>query len=86
MWFLIYASHPHREKKLVQAVFFIMSVIAGCYLVFAVNVEGYYATMKRAPSLGTLVIWCVYEMDIIPAILTCAILGGYTWWNDYGLT
>jgi hypothetical protein len=61
-----------------------VSVVAGCWLVRAVNRTGYYAVMKRAPPVGTLWIWSAVEMRLVPALVSCAVVGGYTWY--YGFT
>lgn len=53
------------QATLRQAVFFIMSVISGCYLIYISNTYGYLATMKQAPPLGCLWLWAVVEMDLL---------------------
>lgn len=81
----MYASHPRKTWKLVQLAFLLMAVVSGCWLVYSVNVNGYYAVMKKAPPLGTLMIWCVIEMDLLPSLATCAAVGAYVWWNGFTL-
>jgi hypothetical protein len=69
----------------VRQVFFLGAAIAaGCWLMYAGNEYGYYQVMKRAPPLGTLWVWSVVEMDLLLILAHLAVVGGYTWWNDYG--
>ena len=82
---MVYATHPRRNWKIVQLAFFAAAVAAGCFLTYNVNVNGYYAVMQRAPPLGTLMIWCVIEMELLPAVTTCAAIGGYIWWNQLSI-
>lgn len=95
--FLLYTCHPHPSPSILlpklpahiqpwlhQLVFFLGSVAAGGYLIYATNVHPYYAFMKRAPPLGCLWIWSVIELDILPAlgsIVCCGLIlkiGGYS--------
>jgi hypothetical protein len=83
MFLLIYYIHPRRNLLLVQLFFFAVSVAAGCWLVRSVNEAGYYAVVKRAPQVGTLWIWSAVEMSLLPILVSCVIVGGYTWWNGF---
>lgn len=73
-----------RNSVLSQLFFFAVSVAAGCYLIHASNVEGYFAVMKRAPPLGTLWVWGVAESKLPYAASSLLIalaflyLGGYS--------
>ncbi|KAK2589616.1 hypothetical protein QQS21_012703 [Conoideocrella luteorostrata] len=94
--FLFYFLHPHEsnavliygmplryQRPLRQAVFFVASVVAGCYLIHISNRHGYLATMKQAPPLGCLWLWAVVELDLVwgcTSLLIAAVflqLGGY---------
>lgn len=86
MVFLIhYLVHPHRNRWLVQVGLLILSVACGCYIVDSVNRAGYYAVMKKTPPLGTLWVWAVVEMDVWLDVLSCAIVGIFTWWGEYNV-
>ncbi|KAF3227436.1 hypothetical protein TWF106_009948 [Orbilia oligospora] len=55
---------------------------AGCWMIYNVNNNGYYAVMKMVPPLGTLLVYSMIEMDITPSVLTLALIGIYCWYND----
>ena len=83
--FLIYFFHPRASRPEVQALFFVGSVTAGCYLVKSSNEDPYFAVMKRAPPLGTMWVWCVLEQRLEVAVAGVLAVGGYFWWGDYHL-
>jgi hypothetical protein len=82
---ILYIFHPRREWLTVRIFLCGLSVAAGCWAVKAVNTAGYYAVMKRIPSVGTLWIWAVIEMDLLFAVLSLAAVGGYTWYSGYNI-
>ncbi|KAF4462921.1 deacetylase [Fusarium albosuccineum] len=94
---LFYVLHPHYanptfipflpkqyQERVRQAIFFVMSVTSGCYLIHISNNYGYLAVMKRAPPVGCLWLWAVVEMDLLWAVPSLLIAIGYAWKNGYG--
>jgi len=73
------------QQPLRQAVFFVVSVGAGCYLIYVTNRHGYLAVMRRAPPLGCMWIWSVIELELPLAVLSLACAGGYLWQGGYGV-
>ncbi|KAL2429729.1 hypothetical protein ABEF95_003231 [Exophiala dermatitidis] len=59
--------------------------VAGCYLIYLTNDEGYYAVMKNAPSIGTIWVWSVLELGLLGALAGVIGPGIYAWWNGYGI-
>ncbi|KAL7789138.1 hypothetical protein V8C37DRAFT_404076 [Trichoderma ceciliae] len=97
-FFLFYALHPNEpdailvpglprrfQKPLRQMLFFAMSCVAGCALVYITNSKGYLYNMKRAPPLGCLWLWAVVELDLIWAVPSLAVTGAYVWLNGYSI-
>ncbi|MCJ1332400.1 hypothetical protein MMC10_009092 [Thelotrema lepadinum] len=82
---LVYYFHPRASRPEVQALFFVGSVTAGCYLVKSSNEDPYFAVMKRAPPLGTMWVWCVLEQRLEVAVAGVMVVGGYFWWGGYHL-
>ncbi|KAF5017588.1 hypothetical protein F66182_10464 [Fusarium sp. NRRL 66182] len=96
---LFYVLHPHyanktmipfvpkqRQETARQAIFFIMSTSAGCYLIHISNRYSYIAVMKQAPPVGCLWVWAVVEMDILWAFPSLCIAVAYAYKNGYGFT
>ena len=99
-FFLIYILHPFAshptflptrlvparfQGPLRQALFFVVSLGAGCYLIHITNTYGYMAVMKQAPSLGCLWIWAVIEMDLLWAVPSLAVIAAFVWLGDYSI-
>jgi hypothetical protein len=83
------AKVPGRLQKaatVVQQILFLLAAnIAGCYLIHLTNDKGYYAVMKKAPSIGTLWVWSIIELGLSGALAGVAGPGLYAWWNGYGI-
>ncbi len=71
---------------LAQQTFFLLAAnVAGCYLIHLTNDKGYYAVMKKAPSIGTIWVWSVMELGLGGALAGVAGPGLYAWWHGYGI-
>lgn len=70
-----------------RTLFFLpFSVLLGAQLIAITNGEPYYAVMKKAPSVGTLWIWCILEMSVGAAALgALGPLVWGVWWMGYGI-
>lgn len=79
---LLYIFHPLRSIAR-QLVAFCLAVIIGCYLVYAANEEGYYASMQRAPPLGTLWVCLFLEIEWYLGSLCLLVVSVYTWTSGY---
>jgi hypothetical protein len=95
--FLFWPLHPHEanprlvpglplryQAPLRRAVFFAMSVVCGCYLIYITNSYSYLYILKRAPPLGCLWLWAAIELDLVSAVASLAVAGGFMWYGDYG--
>ncbi|ORY15255.1 hypothetical protein BCR34DRAFT_478240 [Clohesyomyces aquaticus] len=83
---LVYLLHVDSVKRFptLRNLFFLAtSVIAGCYMVYSGNVNGYFFVMKTAPPIGALWIWSVVEMSFPYALTNAAVVLGYLWWNGF---
>ena len=80
---LLYVFHDQSSKLWAQAMFFAISIGAGCYLIYSSSELAYFAVMKRAPPLGTLWIWSVVEMKLSFAVASILTVGGYFWLGGY---
>ncbi|KAM3443760.1 hypothetical protein NHJ13734_001762 [Beauveria thailandica] len=95
---LFYALHPRQSDEtlipglaaryqapLRQAIFFAMSVVSGCYLIYVTNMKGYLATQQRAPPLGCLWVWAVMELELLWATLSLLVASGYIYLGGYNV-
>jgi hypothetical protein len=60
------------------AFFLPLAIVLGALLVRTTNEAGYYAVMKRAPSIGTMWVWCVLEISS-PLAALMALLVPLAW-------
>ncbi|KAI0551064.1 hypothetical protein F4679DRAFT_582842 [Xylaria curta] len=93
-----YVLHPHPSSPVLlpglprkfqdplrQSIFFVASTVSGCYLIDISNNHGYLAVMKQSPPLGCLWVWSVIELNLIPALASLAIAGGFFYQGGYSL-
>ncbi|KAL7905531.1 hypothetical protein GGI35DRAFT_141200 [Trichoderma velutinum] len=95
LFYTLHASEPNQtlipglprrfQKTLRQMLFFAMSCVAGCALVYITNSKGYMYNMKRAPPLGCLWLWAVVELDLLWAVPSLMVTGVYVWVNGYSI-
>lgn len=98
LFVLFYVLHPHESNPILvprvplkyqhwirQAIFFAMSVFAGCFLIYVTNSKGYIANMKRAPPLGCLWLWAVVELDLEWAALSVLGAIGYLFYGGFNV-
>ena len=76
---------PRLQAPLRQSIFFAMSAACGCNLVYMTNEHGYMAVMKRAPTLGCLWVWAVVELELLGAVGSLLVVGGFLVWGGYSV-
>jgi hypothetical protein len=81
--YLLHVDFSNRFPVLRNMFFFIVSVTAGCYMVYSGNKHGYFFVMKAAPPIGALWIWSVVEMALPYAATSAMAVFGYLWWNQF---
>lgn len=84
-WALLSLPRSYFNSKLSQALLVVAGTIVGCYLVYIANEEGYFATMKKAPPLGTLFAWLFIELYWYNAVVSLAAVASYLWFTGYSL-
>ncbi|KAI4120636.1 MAG: hypothetical protein LQ347_007063 [Umbilicaria vellea] len=82
----VYMLQPRSQLVYTQALYLVMGVAAGCYLVYVSNEQPYFAVMKRAPALGTLWIWSVIEMRLDWAAIALGAVGAFYWGGGYSIS
>jgi hypothetical protein len=81
--YLFHTENIKRWHRVRQLFFLVTSVVAGCYLIYAGNVYGYYFVMKKAPPMGTLWVWSVVEMDLWYAVGHAVAVLGFMKYGGY---
>ncbi|KAL9096919.1 MAG: hypothetical protein Q9165_000883 [Trypethelium subeluteriae] len=86
--FVAYIFHSRSGSRypLPKQLFLLaVSVASGCYLIFSANEHAYFAVMKRAPPVGTLLVWSFIEMNLWFSMSSLAAILGYLWWSGFTL-
>ncbi|OAX84666.1 hypothetical protein ACJ72_00958 [Emergomyces africanus] len=69
-----------------STIFLSMAFFFGGRLISMTNEASYYAVMKKTPSIGTLWVWAVLELSLVPAILgVLAPIGWAVLYKGYGV-
>ncbi|KXL46937.1 hypothetical protein M433DRAFT_142868 [Acidomyces richmondensis BFW] len=66
-----------------QAFFFVLAGATGCYTIHVGNRYDFYAVMQRVPPAGTLWIWSVIELELLPAVASVGVDLAFMWWKGY---
>lgn len=100
LFFLVHFLHGHllslpsaalsqRSKNffslLQQGLFIATANVAGCYLIHLTNDKGYYAVMKKAPSVGTVWVWSVLELGLIGSLAGVTGPGIFAWYHGHSI-
>ncbi|KAL0931410.1 uncharacterized protein CTRU02_214145 [Colletotrichum truncatum] len=98
LFFLFYNLHEHRsspnlvpwlplrfQHPIRQVLFFVMSLSAGCYLIYITNKYSYLNTLKQAPTLGCLWVWAVLELDLAMATASLAMVAAFLVQGGYSI-
>lgn len=68
-----------------QGMFIATANVAGCYLIHLTNDRGYYAVMKKAPSVGTVWVWSVLELGLMGSLAGVTGPGIYAWYHGHSI-
>ncbi|KAI9253780.1 hypothetical protein BDA99DRAFT_518981 [Phascolomyces articulosus] len=74
---LIYLTNRHKSKKLVQFIMAVGSAVVGSFLLYTLRHTPSLGQMARAPGLATIWIYFVVQLDLLPAVVTLALVGLY---------
>jgi hypothetical protein len=100
LFFLVHLLHGHlpllssaalseRTRNIFslfqQGLFIITANVAGCYLIHLTNDKGYYAVMKKAPSVGTIWVWSVLELGLIGSLAGVTGPGIFAWYYGHSI-
>ncbi|KAJ8099477.1 hypothetical protein POJ06DRAFT_135677 [Lipomyces tetrasporus] len=71
--------HPTHSSIAVQMILMFVAIVLGTYLVHAAAVSDYFAVMKQAPPLGTLLVWLALELEYYWSIVAAVTVGFIAW-------
>ncbi|KAK9237167.1 hypothetical protein V1525DRAFT_404813 [Lipomyces kononenkoae] len=71
--------HPTHSSIGMQMILMFAAIVLGTYLVHAAAVSDYFAVMKQAPPLGTLLVWLAIELEYYWSIVAAITVGFIAW-------
>ncbi|KAK9330430.1 hypothetical protein V1520DRAFT_340472 [Lipomyces starkeyi] len=71
--------HPTHSSIGIQMILMFVAIVLGTYLVHAATMNDYFAVMKQAPPLGTLLVWLAVELDYYWSIVAAVTVGFIAW-------
>ncbi|KAF9164323.1 hypothetical protein BGX21_000870 [Mortierella sp. AD011] len=74
---MVYFSNKFKTSKLAQGAMFVVSIICGCYFLHTMYRSPAMGIMLRAPGIITILVYCIVQLQLIPAVISLAICGLY---------
>ncbi|KAG0309835.1 hypothetical protein BGZ98_005375 [Dissophora globulifera] len=74
---MVYFSNKYKKSRFTQAGMFIVSAMCGCYFLHTMFRSPALGIMMRAPGIITILVYCIVQLDLLPAVVSLAICGLY---------
>ncbi|KAI0773844.1 hypothetical protein C8Q74DRAFT_1368392 [Fomes fomentarius] len=75
----IFYSNRYKQDRRVQSALFCLSLGAGARLAWLMNRGNWLVVMRQSPPLATAWIYAVVQLNLLPAIVSLAIVAAYSW-------
>ncbi|KAF9276213.1 hypothetical protein BGZ68_010191 [Mortierella alpina] len=75
--FMVYFSNKSKNSQFTQAVMFVTSVLCGCYFLHTMFRSPAMGIMLRAPGIITILVYCIVQLNLLPAFISLALCGLY---------
>ncbi|KAI1316246.1 hypothetical protein EDD11_010293 [Mortierella claussenii] len=74
---MVYFSNKHKASKFTQAAMFAIATVCGCYFLHTMFRSPAMGIMLRAPGIITILVYCIVQLHLLPAVISLAICGLY---------
>ncbi|KAF9580253.1 hypothetical protein BGW38_003175 [Lunasporangiospora selenospora] len=74
---MIYLSNKAKSSNVMQAAMFIVSTFSGCYFLHTMFRSPAMGIMLRAPGVVTILVYCIVQLNLLPAVISLALCGLY---------
>ncbi|KAK0567578.1 hypothetical protein OC844_000161 [Tilletia horrida] len=78
-------SLKHRQSPWVRHGFFGLALGAGAGFLYVTAKSPFDAVIRQTPALGALWVMSIVKLDLLPAVLSLALVGGFVWALDLKL-
>ncbi|KAJ7744527.1 hypothetical protein DFH07DRAFT_834627 [Mycena maculata] len=82
--FVFYTSRHKRDRRM-QHFLFLLGTAAGCRMLFLIKRGSYLVNMQQIPSLVTVWVYIVIQLDLGLAFLNLVLVGLFVWWKGLDL-
>ncbi|KAG0250776.1 hypothetical protein BG011_008111 [Mortierella polycephala] len=74
---MVYFSNKSKNSKFTQAAMFVISALCGCYFLHTMHRSPAMGIMLRAPGIITILVYCIVQLNLLPAMISLVICGLY---------
>jgi len=78
----IFYTNRHKQDRRMQFLLFILSIAVGTRMIYNFNHASWLVNMRQCSPLGTIWIYTIIQLHLIPAFLNLAVVGAFVWWKD----
>ncbi|KAK9718732.1 hypothetical protein K7432_005277 [Basidiobolus ranarum] len=74
---IIYLTCRFRHSKIMTPALTVVGSMSGCFLLHVMHNDPAFGVMLRCPGLATFWIYCIFQLDIIPCLVSLLPVGCY---------
>ncbi|EJD01340.1 uncharacterized protein FOMMEDRAFT_30051 [Fomitiporia mediterranea MF3/22] len=78
----IFYTLRHKADRRTQALLFFLSIACGARLIYIVNWESWRVVVNQCAPLGTIWVYTVAQLNLIPAVAALAVVAAYVKWKE----
>ncbi|CAL1702184.1 unnamed protein product [Somion occarium] len=82
--FIFYTSR-YKQTRAMQGFLFVLSLAMGIRLIYIINVASWTVNMRQAPPLATIWVYCIVQLNLLPATLSLVIVYGWVYYRGMKL-
>ncbi|KAH7922457.1 hypothetical protein BV22DRAFT_1017229 [Leucogyrophana mollusca] len=74
------APARYKANTRMQIALFLLSLGVGPRMIWLINRGSWLVNMRQCPRFATIWLYTVVQLDLAPAVLSLAMIGGWSWW------
>ncbi|KAL5527489.1 hypothetical protein ACEPAG_6280 [Sanghuangporus baumii] len=82
LYTFIFYTLRYKQEWQTQVIIFLLSVGCGCRLIYIVNWASWRTVINQCASLGTIWVYSIVHLNLLPAVGALAIVAAYVKWKD----
>lgn len=77
----IYYTTKNKTSRLCQLALLITSLFSGTRMVYLINRGSFLKVMRQTPPLGALWVYAIWQLDLVPAVISLVAVYGWVKWK-----